>query len=120
MPRLERRRGRRHCRRGALWDALHTGSARRRPPSPGAVTWLEDPAWLLFRRLRVTSAAWLEKLAPSRGPPGWAPEEGDLGKIGTKETALGGGTPPLQSHAMPGAPRSGGLLGRERFRPGKV
>lgn len=44
MARLERRRGRRRCQRGALWEAPHTGSAPGRQPSPGAEIWLRDPA----------------------------------------------------------------------------
>lgn len=89
MPRLERRRGRRHCRRGALWEAPHMGSALRRPPSLGRGPGGGDPAWLRFRRLRVTRPAWSGKLALSRRvPSGWTRKESNLKKIRTEEMSL--------------------------------
>ena len=44
MPRLERRRGRRHCRRGALWEAPHAGKRSAAPALPGPGTRLGRPS----------------------------------------------------------------------------
>lgn len=74
MARLERRRGRRRCRRGALWEAPHTGSAPGRPPSPGAENLAARPGVALIpapacqQRRSVARGSWPRAAGAPDGP----------------------------------------------------